>query len=146
MSGFLDEINEQVVERVQELPKGWEAFGIRGMWTGFKVWPDNALLIGQWLAYPTSEAAKVRFAELLPERSKETLWGHCRGIYSSTPGKVAPFAANEHFDVSPQEGQAFLSETTLGFGEDALLKADAVCREAFEKLEKYLQASGLLVE
>jgi hypothetical protein len=143
MSSILESINNWIsgIE-----PTRVDHPGLVLRWTGFKAWPDNSILAGQWLAIPTSEEARAKMAAL-----DAPPWGgggEQTGVYSSTPGVVAPYAPGHTFNLQIQEGQTFLQvsdfESDPTGDRSAPDVAKRACLEAKAKLEAYLRHHGIL--
>lgn len=130
---ILDQVNEFVVQMV----KPPVVSGMKFTWTGFKAWPNNALLIGQWITTPVGEECKERF-KLLPSPVWEGT-GNWHGVYSSTPGVVSAYNSGDTFDISIREDQVYLQvddfDVDLKGGYETALKA---CEQARDKLIDYL--------
>jgi hypothetical protein len=149
MEPLLDSANEAVAKlegRLIQHP------GVTLKWTGFKVAQDHSRLVAQWLAIPTTDEMRERFAKLPgPSWAGESSVAgpEVLGVYSSVPGDIGTYRRGEVFDISLQPGQRclqvedFHSDPARDKGTEVGMK---VCLEARERLEAYLKANGILLE
>lgn len=138
MSSILESINNWVAGSE---PTRVELPGLALRWTGFKGSVSNSLFAGQWLAIPTTEEMREKFQRLPgPPFGSEVV-----GVFSSTPGEVAPYRSGQEFSLLPEAGQTFLQVSDFegegANGPDLALKA---CREAKGRLMVYLSHHGLI--
>lgn len=120
----LDELNIWLME-----PGGWTthaASGVKLKWTGWKAAQDTSLLAAQWCA-------------AVPGGGGMLYW------YSAVPGGCAPYLLGEVFDISPRDGQEFL--TLLDFDalppEQVIAKARRCKNAARNLLVRKLAEAGI---